>query len=92
MQAGIGNVAAGSVFAFCQSAAAGGAAALASVGAAGAVAGTTIGIGGTAASAAQWELIRRQMPSYSWKDGEKFKPSPELIVALVQFPSLSSKL
>ena len=56
IQANIGNVAAGSVFAFCQSAAMGGAAA-ATVGTVAAVAQAAVGAAGAAVAAAWFILV-----------------------------------
>lgn len=76
-------VRAGSLFAFCQSLAAGGAAA------AGTVAGTSAVVGAGAASVASvanvkaWVDGENGMPSYSWADGKDFVPSPELLLYLL---------
>ena len=81
-QSAIGVVRAGSIFAFCQSLAAGGAAM-------GTVVGTSIAVssvGAGAASAAAvnaWFESQEKMPSYSWADGERFVPSRELLLALL---------
>lgn len=83
IQAGIGNVAAGSAFAFCQSAAAGGAA-LGTFTAASAV--TIGGAGASAIGATELlDFIKGKEPSYTWKDGLDFNPSEDTINALLAF-------
>ena len=82
MQSAIGAVRAGSFFAFCQSAAAGGAAMGTVVGASAAA--STVGAG--AASIANIRALvgdQNKLPSYSWAKGERFVPSPELLYSLL---------
>lgn len=83
IQSGIGAVRLGSLFAFCQSAAAGGAA-MGTVVAASTAAGT---VGASAASLANlkaWKDSQQAMPSHSWADGDRFVPSLELLTAVLQ--------
>ena len=82
-QSAMGAVRAGSIFAFCQSLAAGGSVAM------GTVAGTSVAVSSLGAGAASlanvkaWFDGRNGMPSYSWADGERFVPSPELLFSLL---------
>ena len=81
IQSAIGAVRAGSLFAFCQSAAAGGAAMGTVVGASATV--STVGAGAAGvANVKAWVDGQNRMPSYSWADGARFVPSTELLLLL----------
>lgn len=83
IQSGIGVVKAGSIFAFCQSLVAGSGAAMS------AVVGTSTAVSSVGAGAASvvnvkaWWDGENGMPSYSWADGERFVPSPQLLSHLL---------
>lgn len=70
------------MFAFCQSLAAGGAAMGTVVGTSMAV--SSVGAGAASAAAVKaWFESQNGVPSYSWADGERFVPSPELLFSLL---------
>ena len=81
MQSAIGVVRAGSFFAFCQSAAAGGAAMGTVVGASAAA--STVGAGAASIANIKAWVGGQNKISYSWADGECFAPSPELLYTLL---------
>ena len=83
MQSTIGVVQAGSAFAFCQSLGAGGAAMGTVVGASAAA--SSVGAGAASvANVKAWLDGQNEMPSYSWADGKRFVPSPELLLSLLK--------
>ena len=71
----------GSLFAFCQSAAAGGAAMGTVVGAS--VAASTVGAGAASTMNIKAWVGSQSKISYLWADGECFAPSPELLYSLL---------
>lgn len=86
IQSSIGLVQAGSLFAFCQSAAAGGAA-IATVTAASAGIAGTAAAAGNIANLGALRALEGQSPSDSWNDGQNFVPHQDIVRFLIQkFP------
>ena len=83
IQSWIGLVEAGSIFALCQSAAAGGAALTVFTAASTGVA-ATAAIAGNAATLKKLQDSEDREPSDAWKDGANFVPHPEVILFLMQ--------
>ena len=83
IQSSIGLVQAGSLFAFCQSAAAGGAA-FATITATSTGLATTAAVAGNAATLKELQDSEDREPSDAWKDGANFVPHPEVTFFLMQ--------